>query len=151
MCTRHDQLSGHAQRESVPLSNTHCIHYRLKSLLDVCERHEQLLGHARVMINCQVTHVQGWFPCLTSTTFTTGTSTHLLFNCQQLTILLETQTYDYPYALIKTFPNDVLNNQKYVFPVTHLLLKSPIGPLICIVCECISMFLQTKTAKCLEL
>ena len=36
----------------------------------------------------------------------------------------------YPNSAINTFPTNVLYNPKYVVPLVHLLLKSPIGPLI---------------------
>ena len=41
--------------------------------------------------------------------------------------------------MINTFPTDVLYNLKCFVPLAHVLLKSPIGPLISIIYECISM------------
>ena len=63
---------------------------------------------------------------------------HILFYCHQLNILFRNSDL-FPKNTTNMFPTDVLYNPQYFVPLTHLLLKSPIGPLLRIVYVCIFM------------
>ena len=64
---------------------------------------------------------------------------HILFNCHQLKNIFRNSDL-FPNSTIKTFSTDVLYNPQYFVPSALLLLKSPIGPFIWIVYECIFVF-----------
>ena len=77
----------------------------------------------------------------------TLSTTHILCNCQQLNILFSNSDL-YSNTVINTFPTDVQYNPKYLVPLAHLLPKSPIGPLIWLVFECISYVMSVSAYAC---
>ena len=69
------------------------------------------------------------------------------FNCHQLKSLFRNSEL-FPNSMINTFPTDVLYNPQHFFPLAHLLLKSPIGPLICIWVSIYDMYVSAYPFSC---